>query len=97
MNKFRLHLAFNLSELPKLIRHMFLYFSEHLGKLDGLKTIGLTTNGVALHRKLPKLKESGLNMLNISLDTLIPAKFEFITRRRGRLLPFLLSQLLVFF
>ncbi|XP_033635338.1 molybdenum cofactor biosynthesis protein 1-like [Asterias rubens] len=66
-----------------LVRKDIMDIVEHLGKLDGLKTIGLTTNGVALHRKLPKLKESGLNMLNISLDTLIPAKFEFITRRRG--------------
>ena len=43
----------------------------------------MTTNGVVLARKLPKLKASGLDMLNISLDTLVPAKFEFITRRRG--------------
>ena len=43
----------------------------------------MTTNGVTLARKLPVLKEAGLNILNISLDTLIPAKFEFITRRKG--------------
>lgn len=49
----------------------------------GLRTIAMTTNGVTLARKLPLLKESGLDLLNISLDTLIPAKFEFITRRKG--------------
>lgn len=49
----------------------------------GLETIAMTTNGVTLSRKLPALKEAGLNLLNISLDTLIPAKFEFITRRKG--------------
>nr|CAH0100459.1 unnamed protein product [Daphnia galeata] len=54
-----------------------------LKKLDGLKTLAMTTNGLLLSRKLPALKEAGLNMLNISLDTLIPAKFEFITRRKG--------------
>ena len=43
----------------------------------------MTTNGLLLSRKLPALKGAGLNMLNISLDTLIPAKFEFITRRKG--------------
>ena len=43
----------------------------------------MTTNGVTLARKLPALKDAGLNLLNISLDTLIPAKFEFITRRKG--------------
>jgi cyclic pyranopterin phosphate synthase len=54
-----------------------------LKQLDGLKILAMTTNGLLLSRKLPALKEAGLNMLNISLDTLIPAKFEFITRRKG--------------
>lgn len=49
----------------------------------GLETIAMTTNGVTLARKLPALKEAGLDLLNISLDTLVPAKFEFITRRKG--------------
>lgn len=49
----------------------------------GLQTIAMTTNGVTLARKLPVLKGAGLDLLNISLDTLIPAKFEFITRRKG--------------
>lgn len=43
----------------------------------------MTTNGVTLARKLPVLKEAGLDQLNISLDTLVQAKFEFITRRKG--------------
>ena len=61
------------------------YFSAGLSQLRplGLQTIAMTTNGVTLARKLPALKEAGLNILNISLDTLIPAKFEFITRRKG--------------
>ncbi|XP_074650582.1 molybdenum cofactor biosynthesis protein 1-like [Tubulanus polymorphus] len=49
----------------------------------GLETIAMTTNGITLGRKLPDLKRAGLDLINISLDTLIPAKFEFITRRRG--------------
>lgn len=43
----------------------------------------MTTNGVTLARKLPQLKDAGLDLLNVSLDTLIPAKFEFVTRRKG--------------
>lgn len=43
----------------------------------------MTTNGVTLSHKLPQLKDAGLSGVNISLDTLVPAKFEFITRRRG--------------
>lgn len=54
-----------------------------LSDLQGLKTLAMTTNGIALARKLPKLKECGLTSLNISLDTLVPAKFEFMTRRKG--------------
>lgn len=43
----------------------------------------MTTNAVVLSRKLPALKEAGLDVLNISLDTLVPQKFEFISRRKG--------------
>lgn len=54
-----------------------------LSDLRGLKTLAITTNGITLARKLPKLKECGLNSVNISLDTLVPAKFEFMSRRKG--------------
>ncbi|XP_047946727.1 GTP 3',8-cyclase, mitochondrial-like [Salvia hispanica] len=54
-----------------------------LSHLKGLKTLAMTTNGITLANKLPRLKECGLTLLNISLDTLVPAKFEFMTRRRG--------------
>lgn len=51
---------------------------------QGLQQIGITTNGIALGRKkLDTLVANGLTHLNISLDTLDPFKFEFITRRRG--------------
>lgn len=43
----------------------------------------MTTNGIALHRRLPALVDNGLTHLNLSLDTLDPFKFEIITRRRG--------------
>ncbi|XP_060217816.1 GTP 3',8-cyclase, mitochondrial [Lycium barbarum] len=54
-----------------------------LSNLKGVKTLAMTTNGIVLGKKLPKLKDSGLNLVNISLDTLVPAKFEFMTRRKG--------------
>lgn len=54
-----------------------------LSNLKGLKTLAMTTNGIVLAKKFPKLKECGLNLVNISLDTLVPAKFEFMTRRKG--------------
>lgn len=54
-------------------------------KLEGLKTIAVTTNGMNLARLLPSLKKTGVNLLNISLDSLVPAKFEFIVRRKGKI------------
>lgn len=54
-----------------------------LHQLEGLRTIGITTNGINLARLLPQLQEAGLGTINISLDTLVPAKFEFIVRRKG--------------
>ena len=62
---------------------MIVLSTEELGTIEGLKTLAMTTNGITLSRKLPQLKDAGLNLLNISLDTLVPQKFEFITRRKG--------------
>ncbi|XP_067943528.1 molybdenum cofactor biosynthesis protein 1-like isoform X2 [Watersipora subatra] len=68
-----------------LVRKDILTIIKSLNELktSGLKTIGLSTNGLTLKRKAAALKEAGLTNINISLDTLIPEKFEFITRRRG--------------
>ena len=54
-----------------------------LGAIDGIKTFAITTNGLLLPKKLRRLQEYGINLLNISLDTLKADKFEFITRRKG--------------
>ena len=43
----------------------------------------MTTNGLTLSHKLRQLHECGLSSLNISLDTLVSQKFEFISRRKG--------------
>eukprot|EP01133_Synstelium_polycarpum_P015603 gene15603-18538_t len=56
---------------------------EEIGKLEGLKTLAITTNGILLNRKLDRLHKAGVNLLNISLDTLDANKFTVITRRLG--------------
>ncbi|MEQ2191471.1 hypothetical protein XENOCAPTIV_029129, partial [Xenoophorus captivus] len=56
---------------------------SELKKLEGLKTVAVTTNGMNLSKLLPKLREAGLDLINISLDSLVSAKFEFIVRRKG--------------
>ncbi|KAL8185610.1 UNVERIFIED_CONTAM: Molybdenum cofactor synthesis protein 1 [Gekko kuhli] len=65
-----------------LIRPDVVDIIAQLRKLEGLQTIAVTSNGINLARLLPRLKEAGLNAINISLDTLVPAKYEFIVRRK---------------
>ncbi|XP_074598059.1 molybdenum cofactor synthesis 1 [Brevipalpus obovatus] len=52
-------------------------------KQYGLKNLGITTNGIMLQNRINDLLNAGLQSVNISLDTLKPEKFEFITRRKG--------------
>ncbi|MEQ8153034.1 MAG: radical SAM protein, partial [Smithellaceae bacterium] len=51
-----------------------------LAKIEGIKELCLTTNGVFLEQKARVLKQAGLTSINISLDTLQPEKFRQITR-----------------
>lgn len=64
-----------------LVRGDVVDIVRRLKQLPGLETVAMTTNGLTLARKLPALKDAGLNALNISLDTLVPEKFEFVSRR----------------
>ncbi|XP_076339055.1 molybdenum cofactor biosynthesis protein 1-like [Tachypleus tridentatus] len=66
-----------------LIRKDVVDIVGHLAQINGLETISMTTNGILLNKKLPELKRAGLHQLNISLDTVFPTKFEFLTRQRG--------------
>jgi cyclic pyranopterin phosphate synthase len=43
--------------------------------------ITLTTNGIGLHKRAAKLKQAGLDRINVSLDTVDAARFASITRR----------------
>jgi len=52
-------------------------------KAKGLETLGLTTNGITLSKQMDALVLGGMDSVNISLDSLVPAKFELITRRKG--------------
>ncbi|EGC36910.1 hypothetical protein DICPUDRAFT_31087 [Dictyostelium purpureum] len=56
---------------------------EEVGKIKGIEKIGITTNGILLNRKLENMYKSGVNLFNISLDTLDPKKFMLITKRLG--------------
>lgn len=58
---------------------------QQIGALrtHGLRELCLTTNGLALHRKLEPMVEAGLTGINLSLDTLDPWQFQLMTRRAG--------------
>lgn len=51
--------------------------------VEGIREIGITSNGIALSKKLRQLKDAGLTKVNISLDTLDSKKFMLMTRRNG--------------
>ncbi|CAF0893630.1 unnamed protein product [Brachionus calyciflorus] len=66
-----------------LVRKDCVDIIREVGKIEGIKKIAMTSNGIVLSKKIKDLKEAGLNQLNISLDTLEEKKFEFVAKRKG--------------
>ena len=56
---------------------------RQLRQVDGIRDLALTTNGMLLEEYAEKLRDAGLDRLNVSLDTLRPEIFEKIARREG--------------
>ncbi len=63
-----------------LIRHGIIDLVRNLSRIEGIKELVLTTNGLKLANMAADLKAAGLKRVNISLDTLDPKKFEYMTR-----------------
>lgn len=63
-----------------LIRNGILELTRTLAALPGLKELTMTTNGLLLESFAAPLKAAGLARINISLDSLQPARFRDITR-----------------
>lgn len=55
-----------------------------LEALPPLKDVSLTTNGTLLATRAKRLKEAGLDRVNISLDSLDSGRFDRITRCKGQ-------------
>lgn len=51
-----------------------------LKAIPGIEDIAMTTNGMLLAKLAAPLKAAGLDRINISLDTLKPERFKFITQ-----------------
>jgi cyclic pyranopterin phosphate synthase len=62
-------------DLPRLVRM--------LCPIDGIRDVGITTNGILLADHAQALYDAGLRRINISLDTLNPDTFRRLTRRDG--------------
>jgi len=62
-------------ELPLLVRM--------LARIDGVKDLALTTNGVLLPRLAQSLRDAGLMRLTVSLDTLDAATYRHLSGARG--------------
>ncbi|MEM0088490.1 MAG: GTP 3',8-cyclase MoaA [Archaeoglobaceae archaeon] len=52
-----------------------------ISSLPEFDEISMTTNGTLLSKRAIELKESGLDRVNVSLDTLDAKKFQYITRK----------------
>lgn len=63
-----------------LVRNGIIELISQISKIDEIKDIAMTTNGLLLKKTAKQLKNAGLNRLNISLDTLDPIKYSKITR-----------------
>jgi cyclic pyranopterin phosphate synthase len=57
-------------------------FPEIIAQLASLKTeISITTNGILIDKHIAVLKQFNIKKINLSLDTMIPSKFQTITLR----------------
>lgn len=63
-----------------LVRRGFVDFIADLKKIDGLRDISLTTNGILLEEFAQQIFDAGVNRINISLDSLDKDKYFYITR-----------------
>ena len=66
-----------------LVRRELHELVARLAAIEGVKDIGLTTNGILLADQAEGLFKAGLRRINVSLDALTPEKFKKFTRREG--------------
>jgi len=64
-----------------LVKRNILSICQRVGEVPGIEELCLTTNGTMLEDYAEKLKNAGVDRLNISIDTLNEKKYAHITRR----------------
>jgi GTP 3',8-cyclase len=63
-----------------LVRKGIVTLVEMISRINGIKDLSMTTNGVLLGKYATDLREAGLQRVNVSLDTTDPEEFAKITR-----------------
>lgn len=63
-----------------LIRKGITTLVEMIAGIEGIVDLSMTTNGTLLKDFAGNLKKAGLNRVNISLDTINPERYRYITR-----------------
>ncbi|MGE0710431.1 MAG: GTP 3',8-cyclase MoaA [Planctomycetota bacterium] len=64
-----------------LLRRDLAGLVARLARQPGLEDLALTTNGVLLEDQVAGLAAAGLRRITVSLDTLVPERFQALTRR----------------
>ncbi len=62
-----------------LVRRGIVNLVGMIAEIKGIKDLSMTTNGVLLKQFAMDLHSAGLQRVNISLDTIDPVKYEYIT------------------
>lgn len=63
-----------------LVKKNIVSICRRTAAVEGIKELCLTTNGILLPKLAKELKEAGVKRVNLSLDTLDPEKYAYITR-----------------
>ena len=63
-----------------LVKKNIVSICRRAAAVEGIREVCLTTNGILLPQLAGPLKEAGVTRLNLSLDTLDPEKYAYITR-----------------
>lgn len=71
-----------------LVKKNIISICRRAAAVEGIREVCMTTNGVLLPQLAEQLREVGVSRLNLSLDTLDPEKYAYITRT-GKLEEFL--------
>jgi len=63
-----------------LVRRGIVDLVKMISDIEGIKDLSMTTNAILLELFAKELVDAGLNRVNISLDTMNPERFSYITR-----------------